>query len=178
MPAEHHRLDVVDRDVERLGEERAEPRGVEHTRHPDDSLTWESRHLLRYPAHHVERVRDHQDDGAGAMLPDLDRDLLDDVGVGTDQIVAAHARLARDTRGDDHELASRRGLVIVRPHDPGVEPFDRRGLPLIEGFALGYPLDHVDEDDAARELLLGEALSGGGAHVAGADDGDFVQHGG
>src|SRR5207245_5787679 len=34
----------------------------------------------------------------------------------------------------------------------------------------------IHEDDAARELLLREALGGGGADVAGADDGDLVHH--
>src|SRR5439155_417476 len=43
-------------------------------------------------------------------------------------------------------------------------------------FALRYTLDHVDEDDGAGELLLSEALGGGGAHVARADDGDLVEH--
>src|SRR2546422_8087485 len=39
-----------------------------------------------------------------------------------------------------------------------------------------HALDHVDEDHGARELFLGEALGGGGAYVAGADDGDSVEH--
>src|SRR5881275_2822502 len=42
--------------------------------------------------------------------------------------------------------------------------------------SLRYTLDHVDEDDGAGELLLSEALGGGGAHVARADDGDLVEH--
>ncbi len=61
-------------------------------------------------------------------------------------------------------------------HHPGVEPLDRGRLPLVERLALGHALDDVDEDDGARQLLLGEALRGSGAHVAGAHHGDFVEH--
>src|SRR5438034_428494 len=112
----------------------------------------------------------------GAVLLDLLGHLFHDVGVGAHQVVAAHAGLARDAGRDDDQLAFRRRRVVVRAHDPGVEPLDRRGLPLIERFALRYTLDHVDEDDGAGELLLSEALGGGGAHVARADDGDLVEH--
>ena len=62
VPAEHHRLDVAHRHVERLGEERAVARRIEHTGHADDALAREARHVLRDVAHHVERVRDHDDD--------------------------------------------------------------------------------------------------------------------
>ena len=70
----------------------------------------------------------------------------------------------------------RGGSVIVRAHDPRVEPLDWRRLPLVEGLALGHALDDVDEDDGARQLFLGEALRGSGAHVASAHHGDFVEH--
>src|SRR2546430_17475325 len=73
-------------------------------------------------------------------------------------------------------LAARGGPVVVGADDAGVESLDRRRLPLVEGLALRHALDHVHEDDRARQLLLGEALGGGGAHIAGADDGDLVQH--
>ncbi len=111
------------------------------------------------------------------MLLDLEGDLLHDVGIGTDQVVPAHAGLARDTGGDDDELAARGRRVVVRARNPRIESFDRRRLPLIERFALGHAFDHIDEDDATRELFLDEALGGGGAYVAGADDGDLVYHG-
>src|SRR5439155_21450746 len=105
----------------------------------------------------------HDDDRLGAVLLDLLRDLFYDVGVGADQVVAAHARLAGDAGRDDYQLAPRRRGVVVGADHAGVEPFDRRGLPLVEPFALGYALDYVLEDDAPGELLFGQALGGGGA---------------
>ena len=178
MAAQHHRLDILDGDVQRLGEEGAVARRVEHTGHADHPLAREPCDLLRHPAHHVERVRHHDDDRLWAVLLDLLRDLLHDVGVSADQVVAAHAGLARDPRRNDHELAPRRRGVVVGADHARVESFDRRRLPLVEGFALGHALDHVDEDDAPGELLFGQALGGGGADVAGADDRDLLEHAG
>ena len=53
---------------------------------------------------------------------------------------------------------------------------DRRRLPLVEPLALRNAFDDVDHDDGAGELLLGDALRGRRADVAGADDGDLVDH--
>ena len=52
-------------------------------------------------------------------------------------------------------------------------PDDRCRLGEVECLALGQPLDDVDEDDVGQ-TGLGDPLGGGGADVAGADDGDFV----
>ena len=71
---------------------------------------------------------------------------------------------------------SRRLVVAVGADDARVEAFDRRGLPLVERLALRNAFDDVDHDDRARELLLGDALRGRRADVAGADDRDLVDH--
>ena len=49
-------------------------------------------------------------------------------------------------------------------------------LPLVEALALRNALDDVDHDDGARQLLLGDALGGRRADVAGADDRNLVDH--
>ena len=53
------------RHVERLGEERAVARGVEHAGHADHALAREAGDLHRHVAHHVERIRHHDDDRVG-----------------------------------------------------------------------------------------------------------------
>ena len=103
-------------------------------------------------------------------------DRLDDAGVRVEQIVARHARLARDAGGDDDDVGVGRLVVAVRADDARVEAFDRRALPLVEPLALRNPLDDVHHDDGARQLLLGDALRGRRADVSGADDGDLVDH--
>ena len=112
----------------------------------------------------------------GDVLLDLLGDRLDDAGIRVEQIVARHARLARDAGGDDDDVGARRLVVAVRADDARVEAFDRRRLPLVESLALRDALDDVDHDDGARQLLLRDALRSRRADIARADDRDFVDH--
>ena len=75
----------------------------------------------------------------------------DDPGVGRQQVVAAHARLARHAGGDHHHVAGRGVVVAGRADDLGVEADDRRGLQ-VEGLALGHRLGlrDIEEDDVAQ----------------------------
>ena len=100
-------------------------------------------------------------------------DGLDDARVLRQQVVAAHARLAREPGGDDDHVGAGGVGVVVRADDPGVVADDRRRLGEVEALALGQALDDVDEDDVG-EACLGDPLGGGGADVPGADDRDLV----
>ena len=71
MPAEDHRLDVLHGDIEGLGQEGAVTGGVEDAGHADHPLAREAGHLFGDPAHHVEGIRHHHDDGLWAILLDL-----------------------------------------------------------------------------------------------------------
>ena len=176
MAAEHHCLDVAHGDVDRLGEERAIPRRVEHTGHADDPLAWESRHLLRDVTHHVERIRHDDDDRVRRGALDLLRYVPDDSRVRVEQIITRHPRFARDAGGDDHDVGAARFVVAVGPDDTRIEALDGRRLPLIQPFPLRHPLDDVDHDDSASELLLRNALRGRRAHVPGANNRNLVDH--
>ena len=68
------------------------------------------------------------------------------------------------------------GVVVVGTDHPGIEAFDRAGLPLVERLALGNALDHVHHHHRAGQVLLGHALGRRGADVAGPDDRDLVEH--
>jgi hypothetical protein len=176
VAAEHHGLDVFDRDVERLGQEHAVARGVEHARHAEHPLAGEAARLHGHVAHDVERIRDHDDDRPGSHPGNLRGHRAHDPGVGLDQVVAAHARLAGDPRGD-HEQLGARGLVVpVGAQHSSVEPLDGARLPLVQRLALRHPLDHVDHHHGPRELLLGQPLRRGGADVARSDDRHFLEH--
>jgi len=48
-----------------------------------------------------------------------------------------------------------------------------RAIPEVKALALRKAFDDVDEDDVCQ-AGLGDPLGGGGAHIAGADDGDLV----
>ena len=107
------------------------------------------------------------------MLRGLLDHVPDDPGVGLHQVVAAHPRLARDTRGHDDDVGAGRVGVVVRAQDVRIVADDRRRLGQVETLALGQSLDDVDEDDVG-DPGFGDPLSSRGTDIAGADDGDLV----
>ena len=109
---------------------------------------------------------------SGETLAARGHDRADDARVLGQQVVAAHARLARQAGGDHDDVGAGRVRVVVGAHDPHVVAHDRRRLRHVQRLALGQALDDVDEDDV-REPRLSDALRGGRADVAGADDGDL-----
>ena len=84
------------------------------------------------------------------MRPRADR--LHDLEVDAEQVVAAHAGLARHAGGDDDDVGAGDGGIVARAGELGVEPFDRTGLGEIERLALGHAVDDVEQDDVAEFL--------------------------
>src|SRR5690606_8941551 len=105
-------------------------------------------------------------------------DLLHDPEVGLEQVVARHARLAREARGHDHEVRARDRLVAVRARHLGVRSEQGCALGDVERLALRHALDHVEEHHVA-ELAIGDLLGEHAADVAGSDEPDLrPSHGG
>ena len=104
MAAQDKGADILDRDLQLLGEKIAKTGAVEHARHADDPMRRQSAGLAHDPHHHVEWIGDRDDKRIGAMLFDRLADGRDHLGVGADQIVAAYAGLARDAGGDDDDI--------------------------------------------------------------------------
>ena len=118
----------------------------------------------------------------GAYLAMFSRHPAHDLGVDLEQVHPAHAGLARQAGGDDDDVRARDRLVPLAVRaggdadDLGLEALDRPGLVEIEGETLGLALDDVGEHDGVEDVVLGEALRGGRAVEAGADDGDLLTH--
>ena len=91
------------------------------------------------------------------------------------QVVAAHAGLAGNAGGDDHDVGVGRGGVVVGAGDGHVALFDGHGLQQVERFALGHALDHVNQHDIGQ-FLGRNPVRGSGADVAGADNAYFFTH--
>ena len=175
MAAQHEGRDVLDRDVELLGQEQAEAGAVEHARHADDAGRREAGDFLHQADHGVERVGDDDDEGVGRMLLDALADRVDDLGVDADQVVARHAGLARHAGGDDDDVGALDVLVVGGAAVLGVEPLDRAELGDVERLALGDALGggNVEQDDVAQFLLAGEQRQGA-ANLSGADQRDLL----
>ena len=117
---------------------------------------------------------DDDDDGVLAGAFHLLAHVGHDLGVGGEQVVAAHAGLAGDAGGDDDDVAADGVFVVGGADDVGIEAHDGRSLAKVEAFAFGHVagLGDIEEDDVS-ELGGGAPVGGGGADIAGADDGDF-----
>ena len=98
-----------------------------------------------------------------------------DLEVGVQQVVAAHAGLARNAGGDDDDVGVGGGGVVVGAGDVDVALFDGHGFEQVERLALGHAFDHVDQDHIGQ-FLGRDPVRGRCANVAGADDAYFLPH--
>ena len=97
----------------------------------------------------------------------------DDLGVGADQIVAAHPRLARNAGGDDDDIGAGDGGIVVGAFDDRVVALDRRALDDVERLALRHAVDDVEEHDVAELLEPGKQRDRA-ADLPGPDQRDLV----
>ncbi len=68
------------------------------------------------------------------------------------QVVAAHAGLAGNARGDDHDVGVGRGRVVVGAGDGHVALLDGHGFQQVQRLALRHAFDHVDQDHIGQFL--------------------------
>ena len=108
--------------------------------------------LLQRPDHGVERIGDADDEGVGRVFLDAGADLLHHLEIDAEEIVAAHAGLARHAGGDDADRGALERLVGIGAGEAGVEAFDRRRLDEIERLALRHAFHDVEQDDVAEFL--------------------------
>ena len=162
-----------DGNLEFLGEEVAEAGRVEHAGHADDLVVRQAREFSQRPDHRVERVGDADDERVRCVGGDPFADRLHDLQVDAEQIVTAHAGLARHAGGDDNHIGAGDIGIIVRPDDLGVEALDRGALAKIERLALRHAFDHVEQHDIAETLERREVRERA-ADVAGADQRDLL----
>ena len=124
--------------------------------------------LLQRPHHGVERIGDADDEGVGRVFLDAGADLLHHLEVDAEEIVAAHAGLARHAGGDDADLGAVDRLVGIGAGQLGVEAVDRRGLREVERLALRNAFRDVEHHDVAK-LLETDEMGERAADLAGAD---------
>ena len=129
--------------------------------------------LLQRPDHGVERIGDADDEGVGRVFFDAGADLLHHLEVDAEQVVAAHARLARNAGGDDAHRGALDPFVGIGTAEAGIEALDRRRLNEVERLALRHPLHDVEEDDVA-ELLEADQMSESAADLARANQRNLV----
>ena len=177
VAAEHEGGDVLDRDVEFVGEEIAEARGIQHAGHAHHLLVRHAGGLLQRPHHGVERIGDADHEGVGGIFLDAGADLLHHLEIDAQEIVAAHAGLARHAGGDDADLGVVERLIGIGAGEMRVEAVDRGGLRDIERFALRHALGDIEHHDIAQ-FLQADEVSQRSADLTGANQSNLVaRHG-
>lgn len=129
--------------------------------------------LLQRPDHGVERVGDADDESFRRIFLDARAHLFHHLQVDAQEIVAAHARLARHACGDDDDVCAFNGGVIVRASELRIETIDRRRFGDIQPLALRGAFRNVEKDDVTEFLQTGQVSERTADH-AGADEGNLV----
>ncbi len=124
--------------------------------------------LLQRPDHRVERIGDADDEGVGRVGLEAGADRFHHLEIDAEQVVAAHAGLARHAGGDDDDVGAGDGGIVARAGELGVEALDRTRFGEIERLALRDAVDDVEEDDVA-EFLQRRQMRQGAADLAGSD---------
>ncbi len=173
-PPINKRTDVFHADAQFHRQKRAIAGGVQARRPGRKPWRVKSGDLPHLLDHRVKRIADDDHDRVGAGSFDLLGDAGHDLRVGAQQVIAAHARFARDAGGHDDHVAVGRVVVAGGADDVGVEAEDRRGLHQVERFAPRHVLGlgNIEQDDVA-EFGGRTPMGTGGSDVSGSDDGDF-----
>ena len=152
MAAEDKSGDVFDGNLEFLRQEKPEARRIENTGHADHLVVGQSAGVAQDHNHNVQRIGDADDEGFRAVFLDALADRLHDFGIDAQQVVAAHARLAGDSGGDDDHVGAADGAIAFGSFNAGVEAFDGCRFRNIQGLALWNSADDVEQDDIAQFL--------------------------
>ncbi len=115
MLAEDERLHLGGRELEFLGDERAEARGVQHGAQAIDLLPRQAQSLHGQARENIDRVRDDEDVGVLAQAGGLDalENLREQRDVAIDEVEARFVGLAAQAGGDEKKIAVRGPGVIA-----------------------------------------------------------------
>ena len=175
MTAEDESSDIFDADFELVGDEGAEAGGVENAGHADYAFAGEAAQFVCGLGHGIERIGDDDQDAIRRVLNDFADDVFHDFVVGVQQVIAAHAGLARNSGGDDNDVGIRGVRIIIGADDVRIALLDGHGFEQVEAFALRHAFDDVDEDDVG-EFFRSDPVSGGRANITRTYDAYFLAH--
>src|SRR6202789_2875628 len=173
VSAKHKGSYVLNRDIELFSDEGAETRGVQHTSHSNHALARQSRLLEGRLRHCIERVGDDNKDSVGTGRNSLPHHIAHNAKIRVKQIIAAHARLARNACGNHNDVRVGRVCEVIGTQNRDTALLHRHRLKQIEHFALRDALDDINQYNI-REFLGRNPVGRCCTDVAGAYDGYFL----
>ena len=160
VAAEHEAGDVLDRDLELVGEEVAEARRCRARppcRRPCGAAGPENSRSAQTIA--SSGLVMQMTKASGALRLDALADRLHHLQVDAEQVVAAHAGLARDAGGDDDDVRAGDVGIIVGAGDRRVEAFDRAALRRSSALPCGTPSTTSNRTMSPRPLSAARCAS-------------------
>ncbi|MDF9866084.1 hypothetical protein M2437_005066 [Methylorubrum pseudosasae] len=107
------------------------------------------------------------------MLLDAGADRFHHLEVDADEIVTAHAGLARHARGHDHHVRPGDRGIVAGARILGIEAVDGSGFGDVERLALRHAVDDVEQHHVTEFLEAGE-MGQRAADLSGADERDLA----
>jgi hypothetical protein len=157
-------VDVLRVDVEAIGEEPAEARGVEVGAGADDAVGGQAGELVGDVGERVDGVGDDEQRGVRAVLHELRDDLFEERHVLLHERQPRLALALPRARGDDADVGPGRDGVVRVGHD--ARAGEERGRVLqVQHLALELLLLHVHERQLVAEVLRQHGLRARHAHV-------------
>ena len=159
-----------------MRDEGAEAGRIQNAGHADHAIAREAAQLVSRLRHGVQRIGNDDEDAVGRILHDLAHHIAHDLVVGVEQIVAAHARLARNAGGDHHDVRVCGIGIIVGAENEASRAF-RWASPQAgrEPLPCGTP-SMMSISTTSASSLAGNPVRGGGAYVSRTNNGDFLTH--
>ena len=150
VAAQNESGDIFHGHVKFFGQEVAEARGVQNTRHAADFLVWQAGEFTQRPNHRVQRVGDADHERLWRVVADAFANGLHDFQVDAQKVVAGHAWLTWHTCGHDADVRACDVRVILGAFQLRVKTLRWAGFRDVESFALWGAFCDVEQNNVAE----------------------------
>ena len=173
MSAKNKSGHIFNRHIKFFRQEQAEACRVKNTSHANNLVGRQARCLLQNTNHHIKRVGDTNHKSIRTMILDASTNLMHHLGVDTNQIVAAHAWLARHTSGHNHHITSSQRGIIIGTRRICVKTLNRACLRNIKRLALRDTFGNIKKHHIAK-LFQPSQKRQSTADITSANKRDFI----
>ena len=118
--------DVFHGNLELFRQEILKACGIQNARHADHPAVGQAAGVAQDLDHGVQGIGDTDHKCTRRILLDAGTDLFHHGSVDTNQVIAAHARLAGDAGGHNYDVGATDRRIGLSARHPAVKTFDRR----------------------------------------------------
>ena len=165
-------MDIPGGDVEIPGQFRLQPGGVKGRPGTDDAVLRDTGGAVENIGQHIHRIGHNDKNGIGRMGHDLLGDILDNAGVGLDQVQPGLTGLSRNTGGDDDNVGPLGVSIVAAADNSGAAVSG--ALVDVQRLAVGLVLFHINQDNLTGDPHNHSVIGNCRADTAGANNRYFA----